>query len=299
MTVAEVLAAFGDLTDDLGQTPLWSTSVRLRFLREAQIEACRRARLLRDQDKDEVSLISLVAQTGSYDVDPRVIFIRRVKWSGADRPLVRVHPKWLDECFPGWEGHDAGVPQFWALIDRRLVLYPAPEDVGTVRLDVVREPLADPAVQDLTAKAISTLSQVDGLATAVLAAPSTLATGRSVIIAGADQAEYNGAKVVTVLGPSIITFGVPVAAVSPATGTTITYLAGEYPLEIRGRHQDKLVDWMLWRALSMRDKEEKYDQAAADAHLAVFEEEFGKRSAAIDEVWIEEQHGYDESEGLF
>lgn len=298
MTVAEILAAFGDLTDDVGQTPLWSTAVRLRFLREAQIEACRRSRLLRDQTHDEVSLITLEEGVGSYAIDPRVIFIRRVKWSGADRPLSRVHPKFLDDYFAGWETHDTGVPLYWSIIDRRLILYPAPDDVGTLRLDVVREPLADPAVQDLTAKAISTLTQTDGLATAVLAAPGVIASGRSVVIAGADQAEYNGAKVVTSLGASIFTFAVDPLAVSPATGT-ITYLAGEYPLEIRGRHHDKLVDWMLWRALSMRDKEEKYDPDSAKEHLAVFETEFGKASTAIDEVWIEEQHGYDENEGIF
>ena len=57
MTVAEILGAFGDLADDLVTPPLWSDAVRLRFLREAQLEAGRRARLFQDQSTDEIRLL--------------------------------------------------------------------------------------------------------------------------------------------------------------------------------------------------------------------------------------------------
>jgi hypothetical protein len=69
--------------------------------------------------------------------------------------------------------------------------------------------------------------------------------------------------------------------------------------EIPARHHLKLVDWMLYRALNERDKEEKYDPQSADRHLAQFEAVFGPRSSAIDETWIQRQHGYDEHEGLY
>lgn len=69
--------------------------------------------------------------------------------------------------------------------------------------------------------------------------------------------------------------------------------------EVRLEHREGLVDWMCYRALNQRDKEEKFAPEVAAAHLAAFESEFGKRSSAIDETWIRRKHGFDDYEGLF
>jgi len=59
-----------------------------------------------------------------------------------------------------------------------------------------------------------------------------------------------------------------------------------------------IVDWMLFRHYSKQDQDVRDEKKAAE-HLAAFEAEFGKKSSAIDEHWIEQEHGYDENEGLF
>lgn len=299
MTVAEILAAFGDLADDLGTPPLWSDAVRLRFLREAQLEAGRRARLFQDQSTDEVCLLNIVAGQATYDVDPRIIFIRRVKLASQDQPVQKADINALDTFFPGWEGHPASWPTYWTPTgNHQITFYPTPDANDTCRLLVVRDPLGAPALEDLTPRGITTLTSAAGLATAVLAAPAPLSHKQSIVISGATQPEYNGAHEITVVSPSVATFQIAGAPASPATGT-LTFVIAERGVEVEDRHQDKLVDWMLYRALSMRDKEEKYDPKAAQDHLDVFESEFGKRSSAIDETWIARQHGYDQNEGLF
>ena len=69
--------------------------------------------------------------------------------------------------------------------------------------------------------------------------------------------------------------------------------------EISPRYHEKLVHWMFYRALNMRDVEEKYDPGVAKEELIRFEGEFGPQSRAIDEKWFEDEHGYDEYEGLY
>ncbi len=68
--------------------------------------------------------------------------------------------------------------------------------------------------------------------------------------------------------------------------------------EIPPRYHEKLVHWMFWRALSTRDVEEKYDPVVAKQQKDEFEGVFGPQLRAIDEKWFQDEHGYDEYEGL-
>lgn len=68
--------------------------------------------------------------------------------------------------------------------------------------------------------------------------------------------------------------------------------------EIHTRHHRNLRHWMRFRAYSKEDAETKDDAKAAKG-LALFEQEFGKASTAIDELWIEQQQGYDPWDGTF
>lgn len=228
MTLAEIISVFRDLADDIGTPPLWSDAVLTFFANEAQNEAVRRARLLEDGTTAATCQIALVNGTPTYDVDRRVIFIRRVKHATIDCPLPKVTQRWLDTVHPGWESHEPGEPAYWLPVgNKQMRLYPTPDADATLHLYVVREPLAP------------------------------MALGTSPLFAD---------------------------AVDP---------------EIDERYQSRFMDWMLYRCLLQRDKEEKYDPASAKDHLAEFEGEFGKRSSAIDETWINRKHGYDEDEGLF
>jgi hypothetical protein len=55
--------------------------------------------------------------------------------------------------------------------------------------------------------------------------------------------------------------------------------------EIAPRFQRSLRHWMLYRAYSKQDSQANDPKKAADS-LALFEQEFGKKSSAIDETWI-------------
>lgn len=58
--------------------------------------------------------------------------------------------------------------------------------------------------------------------------------------------------------------------------------------EIAPRYHRSLRFWMLYRAYSKQDSQANDPKKAADS-LALFEQEFGKKSAAIDEAWIERE----------
>jgi len=63
--------------------------------------------------------------------------------------------------------------------------------------------------------------------------------------------------------------------------------------EIAFRFHRSLRYWMLYRAYSKQDSQANDPKKAADS-LALFEQEFGKKSSAIDENWIaHEQLDYD------
>lgn len=68
--------------------------------------------------------------------------------------------------------------------------------------------------------------------------------------------------------------------------------------EIAPRYHRSLVSWALFRAYSQPDTDTA-NMGLADRHLAIFEQEFGRKSTAVDEAWIDDRHGYDQDEGLF
>lgn len=68
--------------------------------------------------------------------------------------------------------------------------------------------------------------------------------------------------------------------------------------EIRPHLHESLVFWVLYRMFSKPDTD-GYDEAKALKNLALFEQEFGKKSAAFDEAWIEREQGYTPDEGVY
>ena len=68
--------------------------------------------------------------------------------------------------------------------------------------------------------------------------------------------------------------------------------------EIDARLHEYLVHWMVFRMLMKPDEDTK-NEALAKTHLALFEQQFGPPSSAIDETWIQREHGYDEYEGIY
>lgn len=224
MTTAELLQLFRGLSADNTPKYLYSDDLLCQLASEAEKEAAARARLIVDSVTEDICVKELDAETRFMELDPRVIFVRRVKLASREIPLAKTHRKDLDMVLPGWEDEDAGeTTNYCSNYQNGRIYFIRPlETDDTVRLTVVREPL----------------------------------------------------NALRLSGP----------AVNP---------------EIPPRYHEKLVHWMLWRALNTRDVEEKYDPVVAKEQYDQFEAVFGPPLRAIDEKWYQDEHGYDEYEGLF
>lgn len=114
-------------------------------INDAQNEACRRARLLRDSTTTATSTIALVANTATYALDPRVIRVDRARISGETSPLAMMLMRDADRLLPGWEDYSAATP--YTLIpdyeSGKIRLIPKPSANGTLLLTVIRLPLAE------------------------------------------------------------------------------------------------------------------------------------------------------------
>lgn len=114
----------------------------LLYFNEAIDEACRRARLIVDSRTSEICTITVVPDTVSYALDPRIIKISRAKLASRDAPLTRYSWRDLDARFSDWESHTGSVEGY--MTDRNsgyLDLYRNPTAAGTITLTVNRTPL--------------------------------------------------------------------------------------------------------------------------------------------------------------
>lgn len=68
--------------------------------------------------------------------------------------------------------------------------------------------------------------------------------------------------------------------------------------EIKPQFHDSLVYWMLHKAYAKQDSEVLDKKLSLD-NLALFEQEFGKKSSAIDETWLQRESAYTPEEGNF
>lgn len=149
MKPSEILEEFREEAHDRKAEPyLWENRFLLRALNEARMQAARRGRLLFDTTTDEICKIALKAGTSVYSVDPRVIYIRRVKIVSQVKPLPKISVADLDLTRPGWEDEPVGEPCVWVPIeDHKIRIFNTPEAAGVLRLHVVREPLADVTIE--------------------------------------------------------------------------------------------------------------------------------------------------------
>lgn len=220
MTLRELLEITRNELDDVEGKYLWSDEELIEYAVDAENEAARRARLLIDSSTAAVRQIAVVAGTALYDLDERVIFIRRAKLASEELPLRRAQMTDLDQYLPNWEADTDTPTHFVSDYETGKVrLYPIPTANGTLNMTVVRLPLNDMNSLDDTP-------------------------------------------------------------------------------EINARYHRSLRYWLMYRAYSKQDTETK-DEGKAMKNLALFEAEFGKKSSAIDEEWIEREQAYDPNAGVF
>lgn len=219
MKLAEMIQIARIASDDTVAPFLWSDAEWRAYANQAQCEACRRARLIVDSSTQDVTEIALVAGTASYDLDSRVLFIRRAKLNGRSATLKRISYQDLDAAHPEWEDASGEPSHYVPDFDAKFRPYPTPDVDGLVRLTVIRLPLAD--------------------------------------MAGDADAP-----------------------------------------EIAPHYHDGLINWMLYRAFSKPDTE-TLDKTKVATMLEAFEDEFGKRSTAQDEAWLQREHDFLANEGNY
>jgi hypothetical protein len=192
--------------DDKTEPYLITDAEHIEYANDAELEASRRGRLIMDSTTTAICQISVVANTASYNLDPRVQSIRRAKPTGL-LPLKRKNYQDMDSQYPGWDDAATGTPIVFIPDDTgKIRLWPTPNASTTLSMIVVRSPLAEMS----------------------------------------DETD------------------------SP---------------EIAPRFHRSLRYWMMYRAYSKQDSQANDPKKAMES-LAMFEQEFGKKSSALDETWI-------------
>ncbi|HRD50283.1 MAG TPA: hypothetical protein PL166_11895 [Candidatus Contendobacter sp.] len=159
MTLLELLAAArGQLADTGGHTGAappgfayfwqfedrgcrWRNADLIQWLADAEDEACLRARLLVDDTTPHVARLPVAPGVAELPLSPWVIDVTRAQLESQPDPLLRAAPDALDARRPGWD-RLAGTPRSYCLDGSRLVLTPIPVAPDTLRLRVIRRPLA-------------------------------------------------------------------------------------------------------------------------------------------------------------
>lgn len=308
MTPQECIDTFRRIADDgavtidanAPQPYLWSDAVLMTYMAEGQLEACRRAQLLLDSTTPEICEVEVEEDEAIYEVDSRIIIIKRVKLQSQLQPLDKISVEDMDLTSPGWEDDPASDPIVWLpWEDHKVRLHYKPDADDVLRLRVIREPLAPPALAAERELEIASITAIEGGAAIVFQEPQPdLVDGDYIEIAGADQVEYNGSHAITVVDDSTVNISVTGTPDSPATGTiTASLHIPAYGLEIPTRYHIGVVNWMLHKAYLHRERQDMYRPEESARYLALFEEEFGKKKGADQEVWTQRKHGYDHYDG--
>lgn len=141
MNLKKLIDTFRAEMDDVKSPYLWSRELAVTYANDAQIEACRRARLLVESENVEIVRYPVGIGDDLIELDGRVISVRRAKLDGSASPLALVSHRDMDAGYPGWE--DATGTPLAAVVDFQtghLRLYPTPTAADTMRLVVTRIP---------------------------------------------------------------------------------------------------------------------------------------------------------------
>lgn len=217
MNLSEIITSFRNDTHDLASPPLWTDEELTEYANDGEREACRRARLIIDSEGD-MCVIDMGIGDTTIDLDPTIIFVKRVRVTGQTLPLKRASWRDMDDSISNWEAHTGKIDKFisdWQT--GKLRVYRIPTAPAILNLTVIRLPLVDMANDE------------------------------------------------------------------------------DIP-EIHLRYHASLLNWIKYRAYMKRDAD-TMDEALALKYLALFEEEFGKRSSAVDEEWIEREQQADPYDG--
>lgn len=143
MNLGQLNALFRTLADDVNEPFLLSDEDFTTYINEAEVEACRRARLLVDSTSALCEL-PITSSQATYDLDSRILYLRRVKLASSTIPLAAANYQDMDKSLHGWDSQTGAVERFITGMDnpykRVLRLYRIPTGADTATLTVVRKP---------------------------------------------------------------------------------------------------------------------------------------------------------------
>jgi hypothetical protein len=127
--------------DDLVEDYLWTDDDWTAYFNDAVNEACSRAHLLIDGTTASICQVPIVAGTGLYTLDSRVLAVKRVKLSDQTIPLTQSTWETLDATVLDWENLTGDPKVFVNESKTELLLVPKPAVSDTAYLRVARLPL--------------------------------------------------------------------------------------------------------------------------------------------------------------
>lgn len=279
MTLHELLSQFRTDAKDAVEPVMFDTMDVFGWLREAEEEACIRARLLFDDATTDICEISVTASTREYPIDPRITEIVTAYLTdefGMEYDLDVVMRTWLDRHDHNWRKDMARQPDALMHLSKRIALNAEPAVDYTLSLEVYRKPLVALAARhDVTFTDAGDLvghtahGHVDGEAVMFTTVNLTtgIATGTVYYIRDAATDDY--ALCAVPGGPAL-------ALTTNGTGQVIYLDASS---EIEDVHHRHLVDWALYRAFGIPDAD-TYDKTLSGEAMARFEAHFGPHPGA-------------------
>src|SRR5580765_1396672 len=142
MDVSQLIALFRAEAKDQKKPYLWQDVELITYAGEAEYEAARRTRCLFDFSTPAICAVAVTANQPLYKLDPRVLFVRRLKLSLQPHILPKCDQRDLDTLYWGWEEMPASYPCTWFAPNfRHIRLVPAPNLDQVMNLQVVRLPL--------------------------------------------------------------------------------------------------------------------------------------------------------------
>jgi hypothetical protein len=294
MLPSALVARFRSDVDDDQLPYLWTDDEVWGYVNDAHVKWVRATGGIRDASTASVVELPVTAADAWLELSPLVMKIRSARLHSTKQQI----PVESFETAFGVQGTvTGGFPMSMDDLDTagpikaliigmedgklRAVRVPAAND--TVRLVVERLPLntlAAPAASAAPAS-VTSIARTNTTALLTAAAPHGLAGTPTIIVAGANQAGYNGTVTAQVVSATQVTYTVDDDTVTPATGTITWAPATEYAFEVPAENHLDLLEWMKHLAYLKQDAD-TYNKTKADEALLEWERRLAPAIAAAE-----------------
>lgn len=141
---------------DDNQIPyLWSDVELTAYLNKSIYEFCEKTEIIRDSTTEAICKVTITLGTAKYDLDERVVNIKRARLTTYDRRITKRTAEYMDRYYNGWDSSTAGngTPTcFLEDIDSgHIQLVPTPDANDVLWLTVSRTPLTAMALTSMGA----------------------------------------------------------------------------------------------------------------------------------------------------